>query len=119
MQELFARAAENISAASGMRVQPQHRLELRHVRRHYGFENEGCLIQGTKQPVTFVQLEQALNDEDLSHIYLLETALPVEKELPEALPEIAAVEAEEIIEEIVEEKPKPSRRKRNTKESGE
>lgn len=118
MQELFAHAAENISAASGMRVQPQHRLELRHVRRHYGFENEGCLIQGTKQPVTFVQLEQALNDEDLSHIYLLETALPVEQELPEALPEIA-VEVEKIIEEAVTEKPKPSRRKRNTKESGE
>lgn len=118
MQELFARAAENISAASGMRVQPQHRLELRHLRRHYGFERDGLLIQGTRQPITFVQLEQALEEADLSHIYLLETALPVEKELPEALPEIA-VEAEEIIEEIVEEKPKPSRRKRNTKESGE
>ena len=118
MQKLFARAAENISAVSGMRVQPQHRLELRHVRRHYGFERDGLIIQGTRQPITFVQLEQALEETDLSHIYLLETALPVEKELPEALPEIA-VEAEEIIEEIVEEKPKPSRRKRNTKESGE
>ena len=89
MQKLFARAAENISAVSGMRVQPQHRLELRHVRRHYGFERDGLLIQGTKQPITFVQLEQALEEKDLSHIYLLETALPVEKELPEALPEIA------------------------------
>ena len=118
MQKLFARAAENISAVSGMRVQPQHRLELRHVRRHYGFERDGLLIQGTKQPITFVQLEQALEEKDLSHIYLLKTALPVEKELPEALPEIA-VEPEEAIEEIVEEKPKPSRRKRNTKESGE
>ena len=118
MQKLFARAAENISAVSGMRVQPQHRLELRHVRRHYGFERDGLLIQGTKQPITFVQLEQALEEKDLSHIYLLETALPVEKELPEALPEIAA-EVEEAIEEIVEKKPKPSRRKRNTKESGE
>lgn len=118
MQKLFARAAENISAVSGMRVQTQHRLELRHVRRHYGFERDGLLIQGTKQPITFVQLEQALEEKDLSHIYLLETALPVEKELPEALPEIA-VEVEEAIEEIVEKKPKPSRRKRNTKESGE
>ena len=114
MQKLFARAAENISAVSGMRVQTQHRLELRHVRRHYGFERDGLLIQGTRQPITFVQLEQTLEEIDLSHIYLLETALPVEKELPEALPEIA-VEAEEAI----EEKPKPSRRKRNTKESGE
>ena len=118
MQKLFARAAANISSESGMHVQPQHRLELRHVRRHYGFERDGLLIQGTKQPVTFVQLEQTFDEAELAHIYLLETALPVEKELPEALPEIA-VETEEVIKEIIEEKPKPSRRKRNTKESGE
>lgn len=83
--ELFV-AIEEDKTFDGSYVQTHHQEKLRYQVKHYYIEKKDGTFATTTQPITFVQLENAIPKEEIDYTFVLKEALFVQPE-EEIIPE--------------------------------